>query len=102
MEKNMKKQNDKKAEKGMNRTEFAQEYSLETNKQNSKQSGKNQKSNQKKDWGFGKGKRYLKVDTSFLQMILKMFPWKIEDSFWLCMISIKKSRKRRTNKSMKY
>ena len=35
MEKNMKKQNDKKAEKGMNRTEFAQEYSLETNKQNS-------------------------------------------------------------------
>ena len=45
---NMKKSNEKKQEKGMNRTEFAQEYSMDHCKSNGKQAEKQQKTKNSK------------------------------------------------------
>ena len=45
---NMKKSNEKKQEKGMNRTEFAQEYSMDHCKSNGKQAEKQQKAKNSK------------------------------------------------------
>ena len=45
---NMKKSNEKKQEKGMNRTEFAQAYSMDHCKSNGKQAEKQQKTKNSK------------------------------------------------------